>query len=90
MTTIPSEAAPVLPYTGTEFLDSFDDGREVWIYGERVKNIVEHPSFWNTAHGCPAVRRAVSRLEREKAGSDLPDQMGRLHPIAISSAVFGR
>jgi aromatic ring hydroxylase len=23
-----------LPYTGEEFLDSLDDGREVWIYGE--------------------------------------------------------
>ena len=26
-----------LPYTGKEFLDSLNDGREVWIYGERVK-----------------------------------------------------
>jgi len=22
-----------LPYTGSEYLDSLDDGREVWIYG---------------------------------------------------------
>ena len=28
-----------LPYTGKEFLDSLDDGREVWIYGERVKKL---------------------------------------------------
>jgi len=33
----------VLPYTGQEFLDSLDDGREVWIYGERIKKIAEHP-----------------------------------------------
>jgi hypothetical protein len=32
-----------LPYTGREFLESLDDGREVWIYGERVKRIAEHP-----------------------------------------------
>jgi len=38
-----------LPYTGKEFLDSLDDGREVWIYGERIKNIAEHPAFRNTA-----------------------------------------
>src|SRR6266851_364819 len=25
-----------LPYTGKEFLSSLDDGREIWIYGERV------------------------------------------------------
>jgi 4-hydroxyphenylacetate 3-monooxygenase len=38
-----------LPYTGSEYLDSLDDGREVWIYGERVKNIAEHPAFRNCA-----------------------------------------
>src|SRR6266446_11000753 len=41
------------------------------------------------AHGCLAVRCAASRLEREKAGSDLSDRMGRLHPcyfVALCSA----
>ena len=37
-----------LPYTGKEFLASLDDGREVWIYGERVKNITTHPAFQNS------------------------------------------
>lgn len=32
-----------------EFLESLDDGREVWIYGERVKNITAHPAFQNCA-----------------------------------------
>ena len=36
--------ATVLPYTGKEFLDSLDDGREVWIYGERVGD-----ERWNEA-----------------------------------------
>src|SRR5437870_4685832 len=40
---------PALPYTGKEFLESLDDGREVWIYGERVKNITTHPAFQNCA-----------------------------------------
>ena len=35
----------MLPYTGKEFLDSLDDGREVWIYGERVKNIADTRRF---------------------------------------------
>src|SRR5256712_12726512 len=39
----------MLPYTGKEFLKSLDDGREVWIYGERVKNITTHPAFQNCA-----------------------------------------
>src|SRR5262245_26141726 len=40
---------PVIPYTGQEFLDSLDDGREVWIYGERVGQITRHPAFRNAA-----------------------------------------
>ncbi len=35
--------------TGKEYLASLDDGREVYIYGERVKNVTEHPAFRNTA-----------------------------------------
>lgn len=39
----------VRPFTGQEFLDSLRDDREVWIYGERVKNVTEHPAFRNSA-----------------------------------------
>src|SRR5262249_51194459 len=44
-----SSPKTTLPYTGKEFLESLDDGREVWIYGERVKNITTHPAFQNCA-----------------------------------------
>ncbi len=37
------------PLTGREFLDSIRDSREVWIYGERVKDVTAHPAFRNTA-----------------------------------------
>ena len=40
---------PALPYTGKEFLASLDDGREIWIYGERVKNVTTHAAFQNCA-----------------------------------------
>jgi 4-hydroxyphenylacetate 3-monooxygenase len=40
---------PARPYTGAEFLESLRDGREVWIYGERVKDVVAHPAFRNPA-----------------------------------------
>lgn len=43
------------PFTGDEYLASMCDGREVWIYGERVRNITTHPAFRNTA-------RTVARL----------------------------
>jgi 4-hydroxyphenylacetate 3-monooxygenase len=31
--------------TGEEYRDSIRDGREVWIDGERVKDVTEHPAF---------------------------------------------
>ena len=37
------------PLTGTEYLESIRDGREIWIYGERVKDVTTHPAFRNTA-----------------------------------------
>ena len=46
---------PTTPMTGKEFLDSLDDGREVWIYGERVTDVTTHPAFRNPA-------RMVARL----------------------------
>ena len=27
------------PFTGAEYLESIRDGREIWIYGERVKDV---------------------------------------------------
>src|SRR5437870_3098936 len=49
------KVAASAPQTGEEFLQSLDDGRAVYIYGERVKNITKHPAFRNTA-------RMVARL----------------------------
>ncbi len=36
------------PYTSQEFIESLRDGREIWIYGERVKDVTTHPAFRNT------------------------------------------
>jgi 4-hydroxyphenylacetate 3-monooxygenase len=43
------------PMTGAELLESLRDGREIYIYGERVKDVTTHPAFRNTA-------RMVARL----------------------------
>ena len=37
------------PFTGQEYLESLRDGREVYIYGERVKDVTRHPAFRNAA-----------------------------------------
>src|SRR5258707_14209229 len=43
------------PFTGAEYLESLRDGREVYIYGDRVKDITTHPAFRNSA-------RMIARL----------------------------
>lgn len=43
------------PFTGKEYLESLRDGREVWIYGERVEDVTTHPAFRNAA-------RSIARL----------------------------
>ena len=47
--------ARTAPLTGAEYLESLRDGREVWIDGERVRDVTEHPAFRNSA-------RSVARL----------------------------
>ena len=37
------------PMTGDEYLESLRDGREIWLYGERVRDVTAHPAFLNTA-----------------------------------------
>src|SRR5690606_14085055 len=41
--------------TGDRYLESLRDGREIWIDGERVDDVAEHPAFRNAA-------RSVARL----------------------------
>jgi aromatic ring hydroxylase len=43
------------PFTGEEYLESLRDDRAVYIDGERVKDVTEHPAFRNAA-------RSVARL----------------------------
>src|SRR6516165_829846 len=37
------------PFTGEEYLQSLRDGREVYVYGERVRDVTTHPAFRNAA-----------------------------------------
>src|SRR4249920_3584979 len=43
------------PFTGAEYLESLRDGREVYVYGERVRDVTTHPAFRNAA-------RSIARL----------------------------
>src|SRR6201986_716628 len=48
-------ASTSAPLTGQEYLESLRDSREVYVYGERVKDVTTHPAFRNTA-------RSIARL----------------------------
>lgn len=37
------------PFTGAEYLASLRDNREIYIYGDRVKDLTTHPAFRNAA-----------------------------------------
>jgi 4-hydroxyphenylacetate 3-monooxygenase len=41
--------APNRPFTGKEYLESLRDGREIYVYGERVPDVTIHPAFRNAA-----------------------------------------
>ena len=79
------------PFTGAEYLESLRDGREVYIYGERVKDVTTHPAFRNAA-------RSIARLydalhDREDQGrADLADRhrLRRLHPQILPRRALAR
>jgi 4-hydroxyphenylacetate 3-monooxygenase len=35
------------PLTGAEYIESLRDGREIWLYGEKVPDVTTHPAFRN-------------------------------------------
>ena len=54
--------------TGKEYLDGLDDGREVWLDGERVKNVAEHPLLGGAA-------RTISELYDFQHEDDVIDKV---------------
>lgn len=36
------------PMTGEEYIESLRDGREVYLYGDRIKDVTTHPAFRNS------------------------------------------
>src|SRR5215472_17162775 len=52
------------PFTGAEYLESLRDGREVYVYGERVADVTAHPAFRNAAR---SIARLYDALHDEKA-----------------------
>jgi 4-hydroxyphenylacetate 3-monooxygenase len=56
------------PFTGAEYIDSLRDGREVYIYGERVEDVTAHPAFRNAVR---SIARLYDALHDESGSSIL-------------------
>src|ERR1700756_28644 len=54
------------PFTGAEYLESLRDGREIYVYGEQVKDVTSHPAFRNAAR---SIARLYDALHDEKTKS---------------------
>jgi 4-hydroxyphenylacetate 3-monooxygenase len=59
--------------TGEQYLASLRDGREVYLYGERIGDVTEHPAFQNSARSIarlydalhdPATREQLTTVDR--------------------------
>ena len=55
------------PMNGNEYLDSLRDDREIYIYGERVKDVTTHPAFRNTARMIARLYDAMHDPKHSKA-----------------------
>lgn len=77
--------ATIDAYTGSEFLESIRDGREIYIYGERVKDVTTHPAFRNSAR---MVARWYERFHENAAEIGVPCDNGSgkvTHPFFLGS-----
>ncbi|GAT67113.1 pyoverdin chromophore biosynthetic protein pvcC [Planomonospora sphaerica] len=54
------------PLTGDEYIESLRDGREIYIYGERVKDVPSHPAFRNPARMVARLYDALHDPERRE------------------------
>src|SRR5579863_4276763 len=63
-----SKSSGLSPMTGDEYLEQLRDGREVYIYGERVADVTTHPAFRNTAR---MIARLYDALRDDKRKSKL-------------------
>src|SRR5258708_17974971 len=58
-------ADPSRPFTGAEYIDSLKDGREVYINGERVRDVTTHPAFRNPGASPARLYDALHEPERK-------------------------
>jgi 4-hydroxyphenylacetate 3-monooxygenase len=61
------------PFTGRQYLESLRDEREVYIYGERVRDVTTHPAFRNAARTMARLYDALHDPKHETVLTCLTD-----------------
>jgi 4-hydroxyphenylacetate 3-monooxygenase len=71
------------PMKGDEYLESLRDGREVWIYGEKVDDVTNHPAFRNGARSVARLYNALHEPETKDVLTTSTDtgNGGYTHPF---------
>jgi 4-hydroxyphenylacetate 3-monooxygenase len=85
------------PQNGAEYLESLRDGREVYIYGDRVEDVTTHPAFRNTARMTARLFDALhdpKRRDKLLVPTDT-DGKGKTHaffraPKTVEESIAGR
>ena len=80
-----AKSAPILPYTGAEYLASLNDGRCVYLHGERVKDIVIHPAFRNSARMIARWYDALHEKREQICVRTDTGSSGFTHPFFLGS-----
>jgi len=53
------------PFTGAEYIESLRDDREIYLYGDRVKDVTTHPAFANAVRMTARLYDALHDPERQ-------------------------
>jgi 4-hydroxyphenylacetate 3-monooxygenase len=66
-------------FTGEDFLESLRDDRGVYIYGEKVEDVTEHPAFYNSARSIARLYDALHDPETRDTLTDVDKFGNRTH-----------
>ncbi|MDR6450444.1 4-hydroxyphenylacetate 3-hydroxylase N-terminal domain-containing protein [Paraburkholderia terricola] len=77
-------------FTASDYLASIDDGREVFVYGEKVLSVATHPVFRNSAQSIARLYSALHALASRDTMTTLrPERL--LHtPLLYAGALIRR
>ena len=73
------------PFTGAEYIESLRDGREIYIYGERVKDVTTHPAFRNTTRMIARLYDALHDEKKKDVLTTATDSGGFTHKFYMPS-----